>query len=371
MIKKLLKEVSNIPGTGVKQKYVVIESDDWGSSRVDSPQMSAALKKAGYAIDKCWMSSYDAIERNNDLEALFGVLESNRDKNGNAAVFTMLFNPANPDFEKIREAGFSDYFYKPFTETLKNYNGTDKVPALYQEAINGKLTAIEFHGREHLYTGRWLRDLRNGKKVALEGFGLGFWGFSKSYVPDLVRNYRPAFDLDTPEDIPSQEQAIREGAGLIGELFNISPRFFVAPDGPYSLKLNKALADSGIKYIGLSKSHLEPQGDHTTKKLYFHIGKTINHGLTVLTRNAIFEPGKRNGTDWVASCLKDMESAFRWNKPAVISTHRANYIGVHSADFRDKNLKDLDVLLKSILKKWPDAQFITSAELGAMIENKK
>ena len=37
--------------------------------------------------------------------------------------FTPLTIVANPDFSKIRDSDFSEYFYESFAETLKRYPG--------------------------------------------------------------------------------------------------------------------------------------------------------------------------------------------------------------------------------------------------------
>jgi hypothetical protein len=74
-------------------------------------------------------------------------------------------------------------------------------------------------------------------------------------------------------------------------------------------------------------------------------------------------------TDWIGNCLKEIEIAFRWNKPAVISTHRVNYIGYLVPENRERSLKQLEVLLSSMLKRWPDIEFMTTSELGDLINN--
>jgi hypothetical protein len=68
-------------------------------------------------------------------------------------------------------------------------------------------------------------------------------------------------------------------------------------------------------------------------------------------------------------CLKEISIAFKWNKPAVISTHRVNYIGALYKENRENGLRKLSTLLKQIVRIWPDAEFITSAELGEIISN--
>ena len=54
-------------------------------------------------------------------------------------------------------------------------------------------------------------------------------------------------------------------------------------------------------------------------------------------------------------------------KPAIISTHRVNFIGSIFQKNADENLKKFDYLLKTILKKWPDVEFMTSGELTQIL----
>jgi len=82
-----------------------------------------------------------------------------------------------------------------------------------------------------------------------------------------------------------------------------------------------------------------------------------------LSRNGLFEPSLDQNIDWVDKCLESINIAFRWNKPAVIGTHRLNFIGSIDPNNRDRNLKMFDELLKKIITKWPDVEFISSKDL--------
>jgi len=76
-------------------------------------------------------------------------------------------------------------------------------------------------------------------------------------------------------------------------------------------------------------------------------------------------------SDLVQSCLSEIEIAFRWQKPAIISSHRVNYIGSINPDNAKHGLKELNRLLLSITKKWPDIEFMTPTELGRLINLSK
>ena len=74
------------------------------------------------------------------------------------------------------------------------------------------------------------------------------------------------------------------------------------------------------------------------------MGKTTRKGLKVITRNCFFEPAT-SGKDWVDSCLSDISTSFRLHNPAVLSTHRVNYVGRLSGANRERGLNQLSKLL--------------------------
>jgi hypothetical protein len=88
-------------------------------------------------------------------------------------------------------------------------------------------------------------------------------------------------------------------------------------------------------------------------------------------RNVLFEPGRNQSFDWTGKCLAEIEVAFRWGKPAVISSHRENFIGSIFEENRTQSLQKLESLLKKVLLKWPEVQFISSAQLAEIMLGSK
>jgi hypothetical protein len=86
-------------------------------------------------------------------------------------------------------------------------------------------------------------------------------------------------------------------------------------------------------------------------------------GLRFNIRNTHFEPVLNENKDWINRCLQDISNAFLFNKPAIISSHRINYISSISEQNGKKGLADLKKLLKEILKRWPDIEFVSTADL--------
>jgi hypothetical protein len=100
------------------------------------------------------------------------------------------------------------------------------------------------------------------------------------------------------------------------------------------------------------------------------LGQKNELGQYYLVRNCFFEPYKNDDNDWVNYCLERIRIAFKWHKPAIISTHRLNFIGNLVEENRVKNLNLFSLLLKQIIKKWPDVEFKTSDQLGDLIAKK-
>jgi hypothetical protein len=65
--------------------------------------------------------------------------------------------------------------------------------------------------------------------------------------------------------------------------------------------------------------------------------------------------------------LYDIKTAFRWHKPAIISSHRVNYIGAINPANRDNGLLLLSRLLLEIIRIWPDVEFMTTPQLGELM----
>lgn len=362
--RKVARYLANIPGWRSDRRIIVFESDDWGSIRMPSKKAFNNLLEAGIRVDMSLFNRFDSLESNSDLIGLYEIIYGFKDKNGNHPAFTAVCVIANPDFEKIKASGFKEYFYEPFSETLKRYPVHNQVLNLWKEGAEKRLFVPQFHGREHLNVQRWMRDLQAGNVHTLLGFENHLWGITSDKI---AKGYQAAFDLDSPEDLPYLHSVLNEGINVFEQLMGYKPEFFVPPNGPFNLSLEKTLQDKGIKYIMLEKLQQEPLGNDKYKIHIRWLGMKNKFGQIILSRNGEFEPSA-GGKDWVGSCLKDIEIAFRMKKPATISTHRVNYVGFLEPSNRDQSLKLLKELLSKILKQWPDVEFMTSSELGSLIE---
>lgn len=361
--------LKHLLGWRTSRKIIVIESDDWGSFRFKNQKIRDQYIR-NYIPDD-WMNYNDCFESYEDVEALSTVLTSVKDINNNSACFTFLMNPANPDFKKIEQLKFQHFYNESFLETLAKRKDGQQILSWYKEALNENLIEVGFHGREHLNVHSWMNDLNLVNATTKKGFKDRIWG--KSIISGIKTNqsHRSTYNISSYSDLVDLKQNIQEGIELINETFNQQTSYFLPPDGPYHLKLNQTLVDNGIKYIGLGKLHNNPLEPKWYQKKMFWLGRQTKEGLKVITRNVIFEPASPKSSDWVGTALINIEKAFKYKHPAVISTHRANYTGTLNPNNRKNSLKQLESLLKQISEKWPNVEFMTSSQLGDTFEKSR
>ena len=368
MLKNLNRHISNIPGWRTTRKIIVIESDDWGSIRMPSKNVYHKLLENNVRVDMSHFTKFDSLEREEDLEQLFEVLLGLKDHKNNHPVFTALCNVANPDFTQIRKDSLSKYSYEPFIDTLKAYNGSERVLDLWKQGARNRIFIPQFHGREHLNVNRWMNGLQQGMPITKLGFDYRITGIDPHIAKEARGDYQAAFDVDKSDEIQYHHEIVDSGIELFKELLGYNPTYFCAPNGPFNSSLEKNLIHGGIKYMNSPKLYREPLGNGKTRKHINFLGGTSRTGLRYLTRNVFFEPSYNSNIDCITKTMKEISIAFKWRKPAVISSHRVNYMGRIDTKNRDNGLKKINLLLQEILKKWPDVEFMSTNELGIMIE---
>jgi len=364
------RHLANIPGWRTNRKIVVIESDDWGMIRMSSKEAYDWFLNKGYNVDQCPYNRYDAIESNEDLELLFDVLSSVKDWRDNTAVFTANNIVANPHFAKIKDSGFRKYYFEPFTETLKKYPDRDRVTDLYKQGITQKIFRPQFHGREHINVNRWMDKLNSGNNIFLDAFEQNMFTVYKSGNNNGRRYCLDAFGFGNSKEWVNLNDSIKSGLDLFEDLWGYRSSSFIAPCYVWPQKLEGILAKNGVKFIQGTRVQRVPLQDEKLeiKKKYHYLGQKNLFGQRYLVRNVHFEPAANSDADPVDRAMKEIDFAFRYKKPAIISSHRVNYIGSIRPENRDKNLKLLRTLMKRIVNQYSDVEFMSSDQLGELIE---
>lgn len=368
----LILNTKNLVGWRTKRKIVVISVDDYGNVRLDSKAARDRMDKHGLKIYNRF-DAFDTLETKRDLEALYNMLTSVKDRNGRQAVFTPFALPCNINFEKMEEEGYQEYYYELLPKTFKKlseqqpiaYEGTWE---LLQEGIDKKLIVPLFHGREHLN----LKLLE--EKLAAKDPELMIALKNRSYTSISSSEYKTistmaAFDFWKFNENERFKNIIEDGLKTFEKVYGYRSDHFNPPGGREHPVIHKALKDEGIKFIDTPLLKREHQGGGKYKKVFNYTGKRNNLGQTYLVRNVVFEPTEDRGIDWVSYAMKQIEAAFRWNRPAIISSHRVNFCGHIDPANRKEGLRALKSLLKQITERWPQVEFMAANELGALINS--
>lgn len=367
----VFQNLINILGWHTKRHIVVIESDDWGSIRMPSKEVYNRLFDAGIRVDKCYFCSNDSIANEDDLTLLFDVLNKHKGINGCPAVITANAVVANPHFEKIKESGFTQYFYKNITDEIPTIKGCKHVLDLWREGGENGCFRIQSHGREHLNVARWMYYLRENYPETRLAFDYGVYGLSTTITSEKRRSFLPAFDFENSQEEQQINAIASEGLSIFNKIFGYKSTSFIAPNYCWGKSLEKTIANNGVKYIqGQQLGRYVNSSDEKNKSRLRPTGKKNSYNQIDLSRNAFFEPSSNPAKDYLDSCLHDIEIAFRWHSPAIICSHRVNFVSAMNVDNRDRNLKLFDQLLYQIQKRWPDVEFMSSDQLGDLIIQK-
>lgn len=365
----LAKNYVNARGWRSNRRLVVIESDDWGSIRMPSRSVYDFFLRKRIEVDKSYFDKYDSLESSKDLELLFEILSSVKDQKGNPAVITPCVVVANPDFEKIEAANRTEYHYELISDTFKRYPHTEDVLSLYQKGIANRIFYPQFHGREHLNVRRWMQAINGSfskEQLAFEKRAIISSEIKRSSAMYPL-DYFAAFDYDSDEHMEELNDIVEDGLKKFEKLFGFKSVSFVPCCGICGNELNQVLKDQGVNFLQCGQQFL-PQGDGRLKVQNHFWGYRNHCGQLYWRRNCVFEPSRNPDIDWIDRCLAEINIAFRWGKPAVINSHRVNYIGHIFPENRDRSLIRLKKLLRIIVEKWPNVEFINSEQLSQIIK---
>lgn len=342
------------------EKIVIFESDDWGSIRMQSKEAFENLKKKGYPVDKCSFNTNDSLEQTSDIVKLFDVLSSYRDCEGNHPKMTMNFVTHNPDFKKIKESGFHIYYDEDFT-TLVKRRGDEEILNLYYKGLKQGLVKFQFHAKEHIHVNNWMQSLRNGYKPSLDAFEHEMF----SVYPNLERTnckteFLDAYAVNNEDDKKYLEKAIKNGLDTFQRIWGYKSATVIPCCYIWDDFVEYLLKENGVRFIQSGYVQTIPSGEIYKYKKN-KLNQVTKYNQKYLVRNVNFEPSTKDNFDWVANALKEITIAFALGKPAIVSSHRLNFISSLNSS-NEKSLIIFNELLREILKKWPDVKFMSSDE---------
>ena len=246
-MRSLVKKISNWPALKTNRKLIIFMSDDWGSMRIKSLQDQQELIKKGLIINNRF-DQFDTLESNKDMEGLFEILLKHKDGKGNHPIITAVTNVGNPDFKRIQENNFQQYFHESIDESYKRNVGSDKVLELAKHGIQEKIYVPQFHGREHLQVNWWMQELQNENSFSRLAFENHFFFFPSEYIQTNRRNrdFAAAFDVWNQNDIDTQKEILKSGLSIFENLFRYRAKVFTPPALFYNPAIEKTLVKEEV-----------------------------------------------------------------------------------------------------------------------------
>jgi hypothetical protein len=364
--KTVFSYLKNIPGKRTNRKLVAFAIDDFGNIMLASKQARENLRAAGLNVEESRFTLLDGLENADDLAKLFEVLHSVKDQHGHPAVFTPFAMPANIHFEQIEKENYDRYSYELLPDTLNKLPGYEGTWQLWQEGIEKGFFVPQFHGREHLNLRLFETLLQQRDHELMQNLA------NRSYTAIRFRHEIPvgfteAFSFYRFEEVENHKAIIADGLQQFEQVFGYKAIHFNAPGAREHSSLGDTMYDNGIRYLDADFIKKEHQGLGRYRKTYNPFGAKKSTGIRTVFRNAVFEPSLGEQSDWVNSCLGEIEIAFRCGKPAHISSHRVNFTSCIEPSVCDHGLRELQRLLEAIVQRWPEVEFVSTAQMCQII----
>ncbi|QSS98027.1 hypothetical protein [Psychroflexus sp. ALD_RP9] len=361
----ITRSLINVLSKKVSKNIIVFESDDWGAIRMPSNKAYNKILSKKVINDSPY-ARFDSIATENDWHALLEVLTKFKDKSGNYPIITQNFITSNPDFNEIRNNNYKIYSEQPFFDTIKNQSQTKNYLKILDQAISSKLVKPQFHGNQHVNISKWLRLLQNNDRGAHLAFEQGTY-----FIDNLTKSIFATYDYNSKEELSLHYDSISKGLKLFREYFGFNSDTMIFPNYIWSKHHLVYISKIGVKGIqGTKIQNIPRDRSGYYRKLRFN-GFINSYNQIDLVRNCFFEPSSSKSGNTVEYCIKSIDSAFKHKVPAIISTHRLNFIGRLNENNRTDNLIKLKELLNQIMKLWPDVVFMSSDELVKYYLNNK
>ena len=365
MIREALKYILQWPEPKVSRPVVLFLSDDWGSVRVSDMGVQDLLRKWTPGRPLSRFDQYDHFERPQDLEGLLEVCSRHQDADGNAFKITPLCLVANPNFEAIRSSDFTSYHYESAATTAERL-GHHNWSKIQLEGIRSGVWSPALHGREHVHVSRWMQLLQEGHSPTRTAFEFQYFFIPTFHLPQFSRPLDMAFDLAAGESVEALSSIFMEAVSYFQTLYGIDPSLFTAPSMQHAPQVHGWAEKCGVTWIDKPLLGKLPDEYGRPCWSYHHTGKKLSQKTKALVRNAVFEPNL--DIDAVGLCLSHLDQIFRQKRIAVISNHRAAFVGGLDEKNRSHGLQSLDLLLKGIKKHWPNVLFSDAALLSNHLE---
>lgn len=367
-----------------RHPVIVFESDDWGTARLfansndfhNSQSVMQSARQLESANRKEVVESLThpvTLETPEDMELIFSILKDHVGGDGVHPVVTANYVLHSPDYEKIEKKSFDKFYSLRHPEVSRHWQRGNYL----ETATDGVKLGVwqpEYHGMLHMNPYKWISLLGKNDFVARSLFSFdSYAGMNSINGPEYSDELT----------VEQQQFLIDTGYDSFREVFGYHANSSIAPFYVWQSRTEKILSDKGVKVI--QAKNMQNHGLQETSIVSKLIGKILNYigykssdkfwqiemgdynvklDLIYLNRNVYFEPVSKK-ENIVDQTVNDIKQAWAKNQPAVLNTHRSNYVSL-DVDQTKKGLSSLNKLLSTLEQKYPNISYLTDWELSQL-----
>lgn len=344
-------------------KAAVIESDDWGlcawSADAHAHRVLADTPVYRHPSGRRYGGS--TLESAADLAALRGILESVPDAGDIAPVLQANTVMASPDYDRMSPPLF-DVESLPLAD-FPNGPSRWRRPGLdhaLRETIDAGVWWPELHGLHHLPETAWLHALRRGEPDARRAFE------QQSMLCAAVEN---GGEYGGAEPLELRRRNLTLAVEKFRALFGRAPGSFCPPDYHWDAALDRDAEVLGLlTFQGVAES-AGARAPRFRRLFHRYRWPHFEGRRFALPPRIAFEPLSADGpseTLGVERTWRAVQEAWSRGQPAVISTHRMNFVHLVPG-WADAGREALAALLARLAG--AGAMFLVDFEVRALLEN--
>ena len=321
-----LSRLNALKAPVLDRPVVILESDDWGPG----PEVQVQ------ALDEIRL-----------------LLSRFRDDRGRHPVMTMGVILSVPDVQAIEESGRyqARYLNEPEFRSLVD---------ILKQGTGEAVFDLQLHGMAHYWPSNLMTFLDRGEDVPDR------WSKREGWRTESLPSWLQSRWIDAGT-LPSKalpyervREAVADEIELFRCCFGMDPKVAVPPTFVWDDNVERAYGSMGVEVlITPGRRYPGRKGDGAlmdSDKQYVN-GQLVRGKMKALVRDLYFEPALGHRGDKVLEKI-----SWKWSRrePALIETHRFNYLGEHAR----ASLDALERLLEGVMEKFPAVRFMSSRELA-------
>lgn len=311
----------------LRHPVVIFESDDWGAGPMDQV---AALRR---------------------LREILGEIH---DETQHPAVMTLGVVLGVADTDAIRQNGGDTYRRRDLTSSAQ--------AAILEElraGIAAGVFAPQLHGMEHYWPAALMRAAQHDARVR---DWLGEQELRTEALPDALQSrWVDGAELPSrPLGAVEVAAAVTEEITMFEKLFHQTPRVAVPNTFVWTAEVEQAWAAQGVCFVvtpGMRYTARDEQGKLVGDNVQLRNGQQGAAGIMYLVRDVYFEPARGHEPH---RAVADIRARTRLGRPALIESHRFNYLGPQA----EASFASLQALLCLALEQLPGLRFMSTQALG-------